>query len=119
MATRKTTAKKTTPEDPGATAPEPTDGDGQESEAEESGAQGGTEQPTPAEDTADAGTPADLPPAPPEDTTPGADPDGDGPDEPDDPDAQTPCPECFPQGWKPGATACGCEHGSWRRTASD
>lgn len=29
--------------------------------------------------------------------------------------AVEPCTTCFPDGWPDGATAVGCEHGSWTR----
>ncbi|MGE7437948.1 hypothetical protein [Kitasatospora sp. NPDC001175] len=33
--------------------------------------------------------------------------------DPDTANREQPCPECFPDGWPEGASAVGCEHGSW------
>ncbi|MCX5285689.1 hypothetical protein [Streptomyces sp. NBC_00198] len=50
-------------------------------------------------------------------------PQDDKPDEPVAPPAPEPdaeiCPACFPHGWRPTATAVGCEHGNYQRTSTD
>lgn len=49
-------------------------------------------------------------------TTPAESPEQAEPDEAPEQAAETPCVECWPNGWPtPTTNSAGCEHGSWNR----